>query len=180
MSPSNITRHIQKKHHVRTLEALFVYPEKGDKHCKACKIIPNFACCVGNTSDLLSIFTWVHPTDPNKSKGTSHRAMVIHDFHPMKTAFTEQPISSRTRSVIAFNLAVSCKTSAWHFAVPSNRLMHLKSSEQQLTKKWILRKKTNIEPENWWLEDEFSFGARPIFRGYVELAGRVPPRISMV
>ena len=26
---------------------------------------------------------------------------------------------------------------------------------------------TNIAPENGWLEDEFPFGARPVFRDYV-------------
>ena len=28
-------------------------------------------------------------------------------------------------------------------------------------------KLTEIAPEKWWLEDEFTFGARSIFRGYV-------------
>ena len=32
---------------------------------------------------------------------------------------------------------------------------------------------TNIAPENGWLEYEFPFGARPIFRGYSLVSGRV-------
>ncbi len=30
-----------------------------------------------------------------------------------------------------------------------------------------------ITPENWWLEDEFPFGARPIFKGELLVSGRV-------
>ena len=32
---------------------------------------------------------------------------------------------------------------------------------------------TNIAPENGWLEEEFPFGARPIFRGELLASGRV-------
>ena len=87
---------MEKKHHVKTLEALFVYPpkkKKGDIHlAMLAKSSPIFACCIGNTSDLLAIFTWVHLTDPNKSKGTSHRVMLIHDSHPPK--FKTSPLKS--------------------------------------------------------------------------------------
>ena len=38
--------------------------------------------------------------------------------------------------------------------------------------KWIHpRKLTAKAPEKWWLEDEFPFGALPIFRGYVRFPG---------
>ena len=33
--------------------------------------------------------------------------------------------------------------------------------------------KTNIFPENWWLEDEFSFQNGPFFRGHVIFFGGV-------
>ena len=81
-----------KKHHVKTLEALFVYPKKkGDIHlAMLAKSSPIFACCIGNTSDLLAIFTWVHLT--NNSKGTSHRIKLIHDSHPPK--FNTSPLKS--------------------------------------------------------------------------------------
>ena len=33
--------------------------------------------------------------------------------------------------------------------------------------------KTNIAPENGWLEDCFPFGARPIFKGYASFQGGI-------
>ncbi len=45
----------------------------------------------------------------------------------------------------------------WHFIIDVHALYDriIKSTLPE----------TNLAPENWWLKDEFPFGARPIFKG---------------
>ena len=49
-------------------------------------------------------------------------------------------------------------------------LIHLEFVSQ-IGKKNTTPSKFNIAPEKWWLEDEFPFGSKPMFRGYVKFSG---------